>query len=148
MIGGRNGLAYTKTCYSIQLQVEPKEPHGVMCGYQVQKLLYRNQSCLRCLMIVVLPGPPLGYHGGSRFVPDEAVDPTMGSCGCVSINLSRILNGMQSNEMVRKLGDVTRRPECEVFVRIWEASIIQTLRIDGISSAVRALSITPCYFNM
>ena len=33
------------------------------------------ESCFRCLMLVVLLGPPLIYHGGSQLVPEEAVGP-------------------------------------------------------------------------
>ena len=39
---------------------------------------------LRCLVLVVLLGPPLIYHGGSRLVPEEDVGPQQGRCGCVS----------------------------------------------------------------
>ena len=48
--------------------------------------LYRYaESCLRCIVLVVLLGPPLIYHDGSRLVPVEAVDPPLGRCGCMSI---------------------------------------------------------------
>ena len=38
-------------------------------------------SCLRCIVLVVLLGPPLIYHDGSQLVPDEAVGPSLGRCG-------------------------------------------------------------------
>ena len=37
------------------------------------QLSHCAESCLRCGVLVVLPGAPLIYHGGSRFVPEEAV---------------------------------------------------------------------------
>ena len=43
-----------------------------------------GESCLRCLVLFVLLGPPLIYHDGSRLVPEEAVCPPLGRCGCVS----------------------------------------------------------------
>ena len=62
-------------------------------------------SCLRCLVLVVLPGPRLIYHGGNRLVPEEAVGPPQGRCGCAECkhsyntpSFSRTLNGTQSSE--------------------------------------------------
>ena len=49
------------------------------------------ECCLRCLVLVVLLGPPLIYHDGSC----GATTGSMQLC----INLSRILNGTQSSEM-------------------------------------------------
>ena len=37
------------------------------------QLSHCAESCLRCGVLVVLPGAPLIYHGGSRIVPEEAV---------------------------------------------------------------------------
>ena len=49
-------------------------------------------------MLVVLLGPPLIYHGGSRLVPEEDVGPPLGRCGFVSTStISR--TGTQSSEM-------------------------------------------------
>ena len=41
------------------------------------------ESCLRYIVLVVLLGPPLIYHGGSRLVSEGAVDPPLDRCGCV-----------------------------------------------------------------
>ena len=37
-----------------------------------------SESCLRCIVLVVLLDPPLLYHGGSQLVPEEAVGPPLG----------------------------------------------------------------------
>ena len=45
-----------------------------------------SESCLRCLVLVVLLGPPLIDHGESRLIHEEAVGPPQGRCGCVSFS--------------------------------------------------------------
>ena len=66
-----------------QFQVESTVPHGVIqlsSPETIPQLSRCAGSCLRCLVLVVLLGPPLIYHDGSRLAPEEAV----GRCGCVS----------------------------------------------------------------
>ena len=57
-----------------------------------------SESFLRSLVSVVLLGPPLIYHGGSRLVPEEAVGPPLGRCGFVSTS-TKSRTGTQSSEM-------------------------------------------------
>ena len=68
----------------------PTVTHVVKCGCQVQKhylikrLISRcAESCIRCLVLVVLRGPSLIYHGGNRLVLKEAVDPPLSRWNCV-----------------------------------------------------------------
>ena len=43
------------------------------------------ETCLQCIVLVMLLGPPLIYHDdGSRRVPEKAVGPPLSRCGCVS----------------------------------------------------------------
>ena len=73
-----------------------------------------SESCIRCLVLVVLRGPPLIYHGGSRLVPEEAVGPPQGRCGCLSKNRRKgggrqHLNGR--SEVYPKLSEKSRIPD-------------------------------------
>ena len=87
-----------------QFQVESNVPHGVISSCQVHKhypsflVVLKAVFDVLCLL-VVLPGPRLIYHGGSRLVPEEAVDPPCTGSMRLSINSSRILNGTQISEM-------------------------------------------------
>ena len=58
------------------------------------------ESSLQCIVLVVLLGSSLMYHGRSRLAPEEAVDPPLGEMW-LCINISRILNRTQSSEMGR-----------------------------------------------
>ena len=79
---------------------------------------------LRCLELVLLLGPPLIYHDGSRLVPEEAVGPPLGRCGCVST--SRILNGTQCSEMgLYGLGS------CAGLFGFWSATTVERRQVFG-----------------
>ena len=43
------------------------------------QLSFCADSCLRCLVLVVLLGPPLTYHDESRSIPEEAMGPPQGT---------------------------------------------------------------------
>ena len=69
--GGVHGVPW----YHIQLSSPETLPQLSHCA----------ESCLRCLVVlIVLLGPPLIYHGGSRLVAEEGVGPPLGRFGRVA----------------------------------------------------------------
>ena len=55
-----------------------KVSYGAASPETLPQLSRCAESFLRSLVLVVLLGPPLIYHDGSRLVPDEGVDPPLG----------------------------------------------------------------------